>query len=313
MSIPATVVPWCSRTGSKARARSPRSRGRGQRPQALLLTFFGAYLLGLGVHVATSSVLEVLHRAGVSEHATRSTLSRMARRNLLRRVRRRPPGLPRADPAQPGDPARRRDADVADGRGEHPLGRELDPARVLAAGLLAAATPRAAVAPAVGGLRPPAGRVVDRLVARRRRRRHGGPRPGRPHPGVRGARPAADRCGPAGREAWDLDAIAARTAASWSGGRRRRGGRSCPTTSRGSWSCRPTGCRSSGAIPGSRCSTCRRTGRPSGRRSCSGPSTRSTTPRPGRSRRGPRRPPRRGGAAASLIVGHLVDSRQQAA
>jgi phenylacetic acid degradation operon negative regulatory protein len=60
----------------------------GQRPQALLLTFFGAYLLGAGVHVATSSVLEVLRRAGVSEHATRSTLSRMARRDLLRRVRR---------------------------------------------------------------------------------------------------------------------------------------------------------------------------------------------------------------------------------
>ncbi len=57
------------------------------RPQALLLTFFGAYLLGMGVHVATSSVLEVLARAGVGEHATRSTLSRMARRELLRRVR----------------------------------------------------------------------------------------------------------------------------------------------------------------------------------------------------------------------------------
>jgi phenylacetic acid degradation operon negative regulatory protein len=58
------------------------------RPQAMLLTFFGAYLLGRGVHVATSSVLDVLARAGVSEHATRSTLSRMARRDLLRRVRR---------------------------------------------------------------------------------------------------------------------------------------------------------------------------------------------------------------------------------
>jgi phenylacetic acid degradation operon negative regulatory protein len=58
------------------------------RPQALLLNFFGGYVLGLGVHVATTSVLEVLHRAGVSEHATRSALSRMARRDLLRRVRR---------------------------------------------------------------------------------------------------------------------------------------------------------------------------------------------------------------------------------
>jgi phenylacetic acid degradation operon negative regulatory protein len=58
------------------------------RPQALLLTFFGGYLLARGGSVATASVLEVLDRVGVSEHATRSTLSRMARRGLLRRVRR---------------------------------------------------------------------------------------------------------------------------------------------------------------------------------------------------------------------------------
>jgi phenylacetic acid degradation operon negative regulatory protein len=58
------------------------------RPQAVLLTFFGAYLLGRGAQVATSSVLEVLGRAGVSQHATRSALSRMARRGLLRRERR---------------------------------------------------------------------------------------------------------------------------------------------------------------------------------------------------------------------------------
>jgi phenylacetic acid degradation operon negative regulatory protein len=58
------------------------------RPQSLLLTFFGGYVLGRGVAVATGSVLEVLGRVGVSEHAVRSTLSRMARRGLLRRVRR---------------------------------------------------------------------------------------------------------------------------------------------------------------------------------------------------------------------------------
>ncbi|WP_431875701.1 PaaX family transcriptional regulator [Amycolatopsis sacchari] len=57
------------------------------RPQALLLTFFGGHVLDQGIHVATASVLDVLDRAGVSEHATRSTLSRMARRGLLRRVR----------------------------------------------------------------------------------------------------------------------------------------------------------------------------------------------------------------------------------
>jgi len=64
------------------------SAEEGARPQALLLTFFGGYLLGRGVHVATSSVIDVLARAGVSEHATRSTLSRMARRDLLHRARR---------------------------------------------------------------------------------------------------------------------------------------------------------------------------------------------------------------------------------
>ncbi|MFI5586204.1 PaaX family transcriptional regulator C-terminal domain-containing protein [Amycolatopsis sp. NPDC051758] len=58
------------------------------RPQTLLLTFFGGHVLDRGIHVATASVLEVLERAGISEHATRSTLSRMARRGLLSRVRR---------------------------------------------------------------------------------------------------------------------------------------------------------------------------------------------------------------------------------
>jgi phenylacetic acid degradation operon negative regulatory protein len=60
----------------------------GLRPQAVLLTFLGSYLLGRGVQVATTSVLEVLGRAGVSEPAARSALSRMARRGLLDRERR---------------------------------------------------------------------------------------------------------------------------------------------------------------------------------------------------------------------------------
>ncbi|WP_019819699.1 PaaX family transcriptional regulator [Saccharomonospora saliphila] len=62
--------------------------GSPPRPQALLLTFFGVHVFGRGVRVATSSVLDVLGRLGVSEHATRSTLSRMARRGLLERDRR---------------------------------------------------------------------------------------------------------------------------------------------------------------------------------------------------------------------------------
>ncbi|WP_155546959.1 PaaX family transcriptional regulator [Amycolatopsis camponoti] len=58
------------------------------RPQTLLLTFFGGHVLDRRIHVATASVLDVLERVGVSEHATRSTLSRMARRGLLHRARR---------------------------------------------------------------------------------------------------------------------------------------------------------------------------------------------------------------------------------
>ncbi|HEX2143365.1 MAG TPA: PaaX family transcriptional regulator C-terminal domain-containing protein [Glycomyces sp.] len=58
------------------------------RPQGLLLTFFGGHVLGRGVHVATGSVLEVLTRVGVTEHAARSALSRMADHGLLRRHRR---------------------------------------------------------------------------------------------------------------------------------------------------------------------------------------------------------------------------------
>ncbi|WP_019812084.1 PaaX family transcriptional regulator [Saccharomonospora halophila] len=59
-----------------------------RRPQTLLLAFFGIHVFGRGIRVATGSVLDVLGRLGVSEHATRSTLSRMARRDLLDRDRR---------------------------------------------------------------------------------------------------------------------------------------------------------------------------------------------------------------------------------
>src|SRR5919205_442343 len=75
-----------------------REAAGGSRPQSLLLTFFGGYVLGRGVAVSTGSVLEVLGRVGVSEHAVRSTLSRMARRDLLRRVRQGRQGYVRLTP-----------------------------------------------------------------------------------------------------------------------------------------------------------------------------------------------------------------------
>ncbi|OLF18550.1 PaaX family transcriptional regulator [Actinophytocola xanthii] len=50
-----------------------------------MLTFLGDYVFGRGRCVFSGSVIDVLGRLGVSEHASRSTLSRMVNRGLLRR------------------------------------------------------------------------------------------------------------------------------------------------------------------------------------------------------------------------------------
>ncbi|MGW3965031.1 PaaX family transcriptional regulator [Amycolatopsis sp. NPDC005003] len=60
----------------------------GVRPEALLLTLFGDHVLDRGIAVSTGGVIAVLDGLGVGEHATRATLSRMSRRELLRTVRR---------------------------------------------------------------------------------------------------------------------------------------------------------------------------------------------------------------------------------
>ncbi|MET9828210.1 PaaX family transcriptional regulator C-terminal domain-containing protein [Streptomyces sp. NPDC006385] len=57
------------------------------RPQSLMLTFLGDQVLGRDVCVYSGSVVDVFARAGVGEQATRSTLSRMVNRGLLRRQR----------------------------------------------------------------------------------------------------------------------------------------------------------------------------------------------------------------------------------
>lgn len=57
------------------------------RPQTLMLTLLGRYLLGREVAVSASSVIEVFARVGVGEHAARSTLTRMVNRSLLSRQR----------------------------------------------------------------------------------------------------------------------------------------------------------------------------------------------------------------------------------
>jgi phenylacetic acid degradation operon negative regulatory protein len=60
----------------------------GTRPQTLVLTFFGNAVLGRNIAVFSGSCLAVMDRLGVSEHATRSTLTRMVQRGLLVRHRR---------------------------------------------------------------------------------------------------------------------------------------------------------------------------------------------------------------------------------
>jgi phenylacetic acid degradation operon negative regulatory protein len=57
------------------------------RTQALLLTFFGNYLLDGSPPIFSGSIIEVLARIPVGEHAVRSTLVRMVRRGLLERHR----------------------------------------------------------------------------------------------------------------------------------------------------------------------------------------------------------------------------------
>lgn len=57
------------------------------RPQSLMLTFLGDQVLGRDVCVSSGSVIDVFARVGVGEQATRSTLTRMVNRGLLRRQR----------------------------------------------------------------------------------------------------------------------------------------------------------------------------------------------------------------------------------
>ena len=57
------------------------------RPQTLMLNLLGRYLLGRRAVVSAGSVIEVFARAGVGEHAARSTLARMVNRGMLTRQR----------------------------------------------------------------------------------------------------------------------------------------------------------------------------------------------------------------------------------
>jgi phenylacetic acid degradation operon negative regulatory protein len=61
----------------------PAADDTGLRPESLLLSFFGAHVLGRPVLIASASVLEVMQRVGVSPHAARSALTRMVKKDLL--------------------------------------------------------------------------------------------------------------------------------------------------------------------------------------------------------------------------------------
>jgi phenylacetic acid degradation operon negative regulatory protein len=57
------------------------------RPQTLMLMLLGDFVLDRNVCVFSGSVIDTFARLGISSHATRSTLTRMVRRDLLRRQR----------------------------------------------------------------------------------------------------------------------------------------------------------------------------------------------------------------------------------
>lgn len=57
------------------------------RTQSLMLTFFGAHVLGRPIAVSSGSVIAALGRLGSTEEAVRTTLNRMVKRGLLERRR----------------------------------------------------------------------------------------------------------------------------------------------------------------------------------------------------------------------------------
>jgi phenylacetic acid degradation operon negative regulatory protein len=57
------------------------------RTQSVMLTFFGAHVLGRPVAVSSGSVIAALGRSGSTEEAVRTTLNRMVKRGLLERHR----------------------------------------------------------------------------------------------------------------------------------------------------------------------------------------------------------------------------------
>nr|WP_246074369.1 hypothetical protein [Nonomuraea terrae] len=57
------------------------------RPQSVILTFLGDHVYGRDICVSSRTFIDAFARVGISEEATRSALTRMVRRGLLRRTR----------------------------------------------------------------------------------------------------------------------------------------------------------------------------------------------------------------------------------
>jgi phenylacetic acid degradation operon negative regulatory protein len=79
------VEPVSDISAAEAEAAGPSPR---LRPQSLMLTVLGNYVLGRDIAVFSGSFIELFARLGVGEHAARSTLTRMVSRELLSRHRR---------------------------------------------------------------------------------------------------------------------------------------------------------------------------------------------------------------------------------
>jgi phenylacetic acid degradation operon negative regulatory protein len=67
---------------------TPRDVVRARRPQFLALMLFGVVVFERPLALAASSVIEILGDLDITDHAVRSTLTRMAERGLLARYRR---------------------------------------------------------------------------------------------------------------------------------------------------------------------------------------------------------------------------------
>lgn len=84
--LPPGPYPGAVTIAASERGTAPSDRP-GVRPQTLMLTFLGEAVLGRDVAVYSGTFVEVMQRLGVSEEATRSTLTRMVSRGLLARHR----------------------------------------------------------------------------------------------------------------------------------------------------------------------------------------------------------------------------------